>query len=116
MNHEQEREFLLYNEIYNLYIYVFPLLTKFPKSEKFTLRQEIEKTFIDLLLSVFEYKKIKQDNKKNIVKRISYLFDKIKFLVRLTTDLHIFPQKHYLYFLTKTEIIGKLIGGLLRKI
>jgi hypothetical protein len=36
---QKEENFKLYHEVYNLYLNVYPLLAKFPKSEKFTLRQ-----------------------------------------------------------------------------
>ena len=113
---KDEFDFILYNEVYTLYIHLFPILNNFPKSQKFTLRQKIEDTFLDLLLSIDQYQKLKQENKSNIVKKMSYLFDKGKLLIRISHDLHLISQNNYLSLLTKFETIGKLIGGMLKNL
>lgn len=96
MPKNSETEFLLYHEAYELYLGLFPILNKFPRSQKFTLRQKIEDTFLDLLLCIEQYQKLKQQNKTNQIKRISYLFDKGKLLIRVSKDLHIITQNKYL--------------------
>ncbi|MFW6286004.1 MAG: four helix bundle protein [Nanoarchaeota archaeon] len=116
MKNSPKYDFLLYHEVYTTYLNLFPILKNFPRSEKFTLRQRIEDTFLELLLAIEQYQKLKQTNKSNIVKKISYLFDKGKLLIRISHDLHIISQNNYLSLLPKFEIIGKLIGGMLKKI
>ena len=116
MKTKSEQEFLLYHEVYSLYLNLFPVLKKFPRSEKFTLRQKIEDTFLDLLLAIENYQKLQQKNKSNLIKRISYLFDKGKLLIRISKDLHIISQNQYLSLISSFEKIGKLIGGLLKKL
>lgn len=115
-NFSNEKDFMLYHEVYNLYLGLFPILNKFPRSEKFTLRQKIEDTFLDLLLSIENYQKQKKDNKSTQVKRMSYLFDKGKLLIRISRDLNLISQNNYLALLPRFDIIGKLIGGMLRKL
>lgn len=116
MSKNSDKEFLLYHEVYNLYLGLFPILNKFPKSQKFTLRQKIDDTFLDLLLSIEQYQKLKKDNKSAQVKRMSYLFDKGKLLIRISKDLNIISQNQYLSLLSQFETIGKLIGGMLKRI
>jgi hypothetical protein len=115
-NFSNEKDFMLYHEVYNLYLALFPILNKFPRSEKFTLRQKIEDTFLDLLLSIENYQKQKKDNKSTQVKRMSYFFDKGKLLIRINKDLNLISQNNYLALLPRFDIIGKLIGGMLRKL
>ncbi|MFP4402096.1 MAG: hypothetical protein ACLFPL_02595 [Candidatus Nanoarchaeia archaeon] len=45
-----------------------------------------------------------------------YLFDKGKMLLRLSSDLNILPHHHYLSLYDKFETIGRLIGGLSKKL
>jgi hypothetical protein len=116
MKAKHEQIFLLYHEVYTLYLNLFPILKKFPRSEKFTLRQKIEDTFLELLLAIENYQKLQQKNKSNIIKKISYLFDKGKLLIRISKDLHIISQNQYLSLYSHFEKIGKLIGGLLKKL
>jgi hypothetical protein len=108
--------FILYNEVYTLYLNLFPILKNFPKSEKFTLRQNVENTFLDLLLLIDQYQKSKQKNKSILIKRISYQFDKGKLLIRISHDLHLIYQNNYIQLIEKFELIGKLIGGMLKKL
>ena len=102
--------------IYTVYLNLIPILNKFPKSQKFTLRQNIDDTFLDLLLCLDYYQKSKSENKSIQIKRMSYLFDKGKLLIRISKDLQLISQNQYLSFFSSFELIGKLIGGLLRKI
>ncbi len=111
-----KNSFMLYNEVYNLYIILFSLLNRFPKSQKFTLRQQIDSTFLDLLVCVWQYQVSQQENKGNYIKKMIYLFDKGKMLLRLSSDLNILPHHHYLSLYDKFETIGRLIGGLSKKL
>lgn len=115
IENKKEENFILYNEVYTLYINMFPLLAKFPKSEKFTLRQSIDNTALDLLIVLDRFTKLNQKDKSSQVRKISYLFDKFKLLIRISKDLHFLPYNQYILFIEKTQIIGKLIGGLLKK-
>jgi hypothetical protein len=110
-----EKNFILYGEVYTLYLNIYPLLRRFPKSEKFTLRQSIETNLLDLLLTINQYQNTSKGDKSSLIRKMSYIFDKFKLLLRLSVDLHFFPQKNYAEMFPSFELIGKLIGGLMRK-
>lgn len=115
-NEIKEKEpFLLYNEVYELYLNLYPSLKRFPNSEKFTLRQNIDNTALEMLLVLDKFIRIKQKDRITQVKRISHLFDKFKLLLRISTDLQFLPTNQYILLVEKSELIGKLIGGLLKK-
>lgn len=107
--------FLLYHEIYNLYLNMYPSLARFPKSEKFTLRHNIDETALDILITLDRFTKLKQKDKTSQLRKISYLFDKFKLLLRLAKDLHFLPFNQYTLMIEKSELIGKLLGGLIKK-
>jgi len=109
-------KFLLYNEIYNLYIFLYPTLARFPKSEKFTLRKSIDETVLDMLITLERYTKTKYKDKSSQIRKISYLFDKFKVLLKISKDLNFISINNYAVIVEKYEIIGKLIGGLLKKV
>jgi hypothetical protein len=52
INFTKDEGFLLYHEIYNLYLNIYPSLARFPKSEKFTLRHNIDETALDMLITL----------------------------------------------------------------
>lgn len=112
---KKEDSFILYYELYNLYLNLYPSLARFPKSEKFTLRQRIDETALEILLVLDRFTSLHQKDKTSQLRKIVYLFDKFKLLIRISKDLHFLPQNQYILILDKTQLIGKLIGGLLKK-
>lgn len=112
---QNNNNFILYNEVYSLYINLYPSLARFPKSEKFTLRQNIDETALDLLITLDRFTKLNQKDKSAQIRKISYLFDKFKLLLRISKDLHFLPFNQYTLLIEKALIIGNLIGGLIKK-
>ena len=115
MSNKEETNFLLYHEFYNLYLNLYSSLMRFPRSEKFTLRQNIDNTVIDMLLTIDKFSKSNQKDKTSQLRKISFLFDKFKLLIRISKDLHFLPISQYLLLVEKSNLIGKLLGGLLKK-
>lgn len=111
----KDDNFLLYYEFYNLYLNLYPSLSRFPKSEKFTLRQAIDETALDMLIVLDKFTRLNQKDKTSQLRKIVYLFDKFKLLIRLSKDLHFLPFSQYTLLIEKSELIGKLLGGLLKK-
>jgi len=107
--------FLLYHELYNLYLNIYPSLARFPKSEKFTLRKSIDETALEMLIILDKFTRLNQKDKTSQLRKMSYLFDKFKLLLRISKDLHFLPFNQYTLMIEKSELIGKLLGGLLRK-
>ena len=103
-----DNEFLLYHEIYILYLNIYPSLARFPKSEKFTLRHNIDETALDMLITLDRFTKLKQNDKTAQLRKLSYLFDKFKLLLRLSKDLHFLPFNQYTLLIEKSELIGML--------
>ncbi len=114
-NFTKDDGFLLYHEIYDLYLNIYPSLARFPKSEKFTLRHNIDETALDMLITLDRFTKLKQNDKTAQLRKISYLFDKFKLLLRLAKDLHFLPFNQYTLLIEKSELIGKLLGGMIKK-
>lgn len=107
--------FILYHEIYSLYLQIYPSLARFPKSEKFTLRHNIDETALDMLITLDRFTRVKQKDKTAQLRKIAYLFDKFKLLLRISKDLHFLPFNQYTLLIERSELIGKLLGGLIRK-
>ena len=110
-----ETGFLLYHELYNLYLNLYPSLARFPKSEKFTLRHNIDETALEMLIILDKFTRVSQKDKSSQLRKISYLFDKFKLLIRISKDLQFLPFNQYSLIIEKSEIIGKLLGGLQKK-
>ncbi len=107
--------FILYNEVYTLYLDLYPLLKKFPNSEKFILRQNIENTLFEIIIELDRFMVLQKKENSSCLKKANYLFDKFKLLIRISKDLHIISQGQYLQITEKSQNIGKLLGGVIKK-
>ena len=95
--------------MYDLILYMFPILDKFPRKQKFVLSQQIENCMIDI------QKLIIQANKSR--HKIPHLFqidvelEKLRLLIRLAKDLRFLSIKRYGNISKMTNEIGYLLGG-----
>ena len=104
---------ILYQKVYDLILYSFPIINRFPKTQKYVLGQQIENTLLNLLKAI-----ITANNKKA---KLNYLFyadtelQTLKTLIRLAKDLKFIDLKRYHVFSIKTTEIGKILGGWINK-
>ena len=100
---------IIYQKMYDLILYMFPILDKFPRKQKFVLSQQIENCMIDI------QKLIIQANKSR--HKIPHLFqidvelEKLRLLIRLAKDLRFLSIKRYGNISKMTNEIGSLLGG-----
>lgn len=106
-------DLIIYQKMYDLIKYSFPVLSNFPKAQRFVLAQQIENTFLKMI------ELIVTANKLNSKKRMLFLLDveleKAKVLVRLAVDLRYISIARYGIFCEKLSEIGRLIGGWIKK-
>jgi len=99
----------VFQKTYDLFLYVYPILKKFPKSERFTLVQKIENTVLDIMAGIVET--IHEENKLNSLKHVSIELEKLKVLIRLSKELKFISISEYEALSSYMIEIGKMIGG-----
>lgn len=74
---------------YDLLKYIIPQLAKYPRTQKFLLADRIQLNIMDILDLLIEayYSKSKEYKKNNLLK-VNLLLEKLRYLVRLSHDLH----------------------------
>jgi four helix bundle protein len=98
--------------VYDFLLYIYPIVAKFPKFEKFTLQTQIKNSVIEI------EKRVIRANKSRT--KLSHLYEadaslqETKMLVRLAHDLRYIPPRQYENISNKLSEIGKLIGGMIR--
>ena len=106
-------DLIIYQKTYDLIKYAFPVLSNFPKAQRFVLAQQIENTFLKMIELIITA------NKLNSKKRMLFLLDieleKAKVLVRLAVDLRYISIARYGIFCEKLSEIGRLLGGWIKK-
>ena len=103
---------VLYQKTYDFLLYIYPVVAKFPKYEKFTLQTQIKNCVIDFQRHVI--KANKSTTKKSHLYEADVLLEELKMLIRLSHDLRYINPKQYGVICGKVTEIGALLGGFIK--
>ncbi len=108
-----ENELIIYKKIEVLYFRIYPVLRSFPKSEKFSLVQEIRTNFLELMKFV-----LMQNNVRSKRKTYQELQDGHLQICKILISLS-YEQKYISFgFYRDTSVslseIGKMMGSWIR--
>lgn len=108
------KDLVIYQKLYDLILYSFPILNRFPRSQKFVLAQQIENSMLDLVKLTIQANNEKE--RAETLKRADVELEKLKLLIRLAKDLKFFQKlTHYEGHSKRIDEIGRLLGGWQRK-
>ena len=82
-----------------------------PKSSRYTLGQRIENKFLDLLEQSYLAYFSSSDKKESEISKSIFSLDIIKFLVSISWEGKILPNKKYEEISIKLDEIGKMMWG-----
>lgn len=102
----------IFEKTYELILWIYPTVNKFPKSQRFVLGQHIEDIILKILEGIIEANQ--ERNKIPYLKQISINLDKLRILIRLSKDLRFISIKQYGFATNKVNEIGKMLGGWLK--
>ena len=101
--------FVLYEKTYEFILWLFPVVGRFPKNQRFVLAQQIEMCAVRLLLDLVVANQ--SERKLSTLKSASKELDKLRILVRLAKDLEFLSVRRYGIASGYTNEIGKMLGG-----
>jgi hypothetical protein len=93
-------------------LWLVPTLEKFPRSQRFLLGDRIETTALNVLEGLINATYSKQV--EVILREANLALERLRFLFRLSKDLHYLDLKRYEYASREINEIGRLVGGWLR--
>jgi len=99
----------IFEKTYEIILWLYPTINKFPKSQKFVLGQQIENTILEILKGIIEANQ--ERNKLPCLKKISLELDKLRILIRLAKDLRFINVRQYAFVVEKINEVGKMLGG-----
>ncbi len=99
----------IFEKTYELILWIYPTVNKFPKSQRFVLGQRIENTILKILEGIIEANQEK--NKRPCLKIVSRELDKLRILIRIAKDLKFINIRQYGFVADKINEIGKMLGG-----
>ena len=103
------QDLVIFQKVYDLILWMYPLINKFPKKQRFVLGQQLENALLDILKSIIQANQ--ERNKLEILKQVSIDLDKFRILFRLAKDLRFMSIKQYQFGAEKINEVGKILGG-----
>ncbi len=102
-------DLIIYQKLYDAILYVFPILNKFPKNQRFVLAQQIQNTLLNAVQLIAEAN-LQRDKRKTLF-QLDVELDKARLLIRLAHDLNLLSHKQYGQMAEKLSEVGRLLGG-----
>jgi len=106
-------DLIIFQKTYDLILWIFPMINRFPKKQRFVLGQQIENELLEIIKDIILANN--ERNKTEILKRISVRLDTLRILIRLAKDLKFLSIKQYGNAAVKINEIGKLLSGWMKK-
>jgi four helix bundle protein len=97
---------------YELILWLYPTVNKFPKSQRFVLGQRIENGVLKIVEEIIEMRvMIGKEEKLKQLQKISTEMDKTRMLIRISKDLKFIKTSQYIFATEKINEMGKMLGG-----
>lgn len=111
----QEQTDVVHQKVYDFLLYLYPLLSKYPKYEKFSLQTATRNTILEVLLELVKWDKTA--TKSHLYAADSAL-QQAKELLRLANDLKYsaMNKQHYGVSCDKLAEIGVMLGVLIEDV
>jgi len=104
----------IYQKVYDFAIYIFPIIDRFPKYEKFVLSSQIKNCVLEIIRAII--KANKSYNKNGVLYEIDIKLEELKFLLRFAYDRRYLAVKSYNHSFERLIEIGKILGGWIKSV
>ena len=101
---------------YTFLVYMVPILAKFPRDQKFLVGDRIETKILDVLDTFVAAYYSPKPEKHPLLKEANIKLEQLRYLVRMTNDLHLINHEKYGVMSEKIDEIGKMCGGWLKSV
>lgn len=102
-------ELIVQQKVYDMIVYAYPALEQFPKSQKFSLAQDIKKC-LDMVMRLVVTAN-KKYTKKNTLQELDVEIATLKVYIRMAHDLGYLPPKKYEHWGKLIVEVGRMVGG-----
>ena len=100
---------IIYQKLYDVILYAFPILNRFPKSQRFVLAQQIQNALLDTAKLIVRAN-IERDKRATLIE-LDIQLDMARLLTRVAHDLNLLSHRHYGQMAMRLNEIGRLLGG-----
>ena len=102
-------DLVIYQRVYDLLLYILPILQRMPKAYRFTVVMQIENSLLEVVTLIARANR--ELNKGTTLFLLDIELDKARLLFRLAHDLRLLPTDKYGQVSERLVEIGKLLGG-----
>lgn len=106
---EGPKELIIQQKVYDMILYGYPALEQFPKSQKFSLAQDIKKCMDRIMRLIIAANK--KYTKKTTLQELDVEVAALKVYIRMARDLRYLPTKKYDVWAVKIAEVGRILGG-----
>lgn len=99
----------LFQKLYDFTLWLMPHTEKFPKIQRFALATDINKSALGLLTDTVDL--YYSTNRVVIIRKMNNNLDKLRIMIRLSSDFKYISVRQYEYASEKLVEIGKILGG-----
>lgn len=114
----ESKQLTLIPKIEDYIEYVLNIITKLPRTEKFSIGNEYKKSMYEILENSLYITKInKTENKKEILKTLNYIDSKLtcqRIYLRIMKKQKWIDENKFNISINKIYEIGKIVGGLVK--
>jgi len=101
----------IYIKTYEFIKYIYKIIQQFRKEYKYTLGAEIQYIIWQILDEVIKTNSLPDNQKRDGILKISYLFDKFKIRFRFAYEMNLMTNRKFGVAQKQIEEIGRMIGG-----
>jgi four helix bundle protein len=102
-------ELAIFQKTYELIQYLYPLVNKFPKTQKFVLGQRIENSAVEVLEGIITANSVR--DKSAALEKTSVELEKLRVFMRLAKDLRFMSFEQYEHASALINETGRMLGG-----
>lgn len=106
------QDLIIYQRMYDFILYLFPIVDRFPKHEKFALCVNIKNCCIEIARLIVRANKAR--NKRPLLFDVDVALEELRLLLRLSRDRRHLSNKSYEHSARQLTEVGRLLGGWLK--
>ena len=107
------KDMQIFQKMYEFILWLYLVVKKFPKNEKYVLGERIEKTALNVMEGIITSNC--EFDKKETLKKTNVELEKLRIFIRLAKDQRLMNFKKYELASKMINEIGKMLGGWIKQ-
>ena len=106
-------DLILFKKAYDLFVWLFPIVGKFPKNQRFVLGQQLEIAALRLLEYIMQAQKEHMNGV--LIEQVCDQIDVVRILIRLSNDVKLLSVRQYAQGAERVNELERIAAGLRKK-